>query len=157
MGKNQIIGSKNDMPWHLPNDLAHFQKVTTGHTIVMGRKTYESIGKPLPNRNNVVLTRQKGGFPKEVHIIHDINEVYKWDEQNPEEEIFIIGGGNIYKQALPFADRLYITKINHTFEGDTYFPSFSNNEWEITSKTKGIKDKNNPYDYEFLQYERKSK
>lgn len=153
MGKNNVIGLNNDMPWHLPNDLAHFKKVTTGHTIVMGRKTYESIGRPLPNRKNVVLTRQQNNFPEEVTIINELNDVYRWSEQS-EEEIFIIGGGHIYKQSLPFADRLYVTQINETFKGDTFFPEFSNDEWKLIAQTKGIKDENNPYDYDFLQYDR---
>lgn len=154
MGKNKSIGIDGDMPWHLPRDLSHFKKLTTGHTIVMGRKTYESIGKPLPKRKNVVLTRKQEGFSNEVQLIHHFHEVLNWNEKNPEKEIFVIGGGNVYKQALPFADRLYITKIDEVFAGDTFFPEFSTDEWKLQKKVKGKKDEKNPYDYYFLRYDR---
>lgn len=156
IGNNRAIGFKQDMPWTLPRDLAYFKKVTSGHTIVMGRKTFESIGRPLPNRKNLVLTRQKDfHFPEGVRLISSLDEVLRPDKNRPSEEIFIIGGGELYKQALPYADRLYITQINENFEGDTFFPSFSEEDWEIISKTPGIRDERNPYDYKFLIYERR--
>src|SRR5699024_11154585 len=155
MGSNRVIGADNDMPWSLPRDLAHFKKVTTGHTLVMGRKTFESIGRPLPNRRNVILTRQTNlQLPEEVEIISNLDTVFEWTRENPEEEIFIVGGGELYKQALAYANRLYITRINEDFEGDTFFPTFNKDEWKIVEKTQGITDQNNPYDYTFLTYER---
>lgn len=157
MGNNRVIGLNNDMPWHLPKDLAHFKKITIGHPIVMGRKTYESIGRPLPNRKNIILTRQESlELPEEVMTVSNLETVLKWSEENPEEEIFIIGGGNLYKQALPYADRLYITEINEDFDGDTFFPAFDQEEWEIVDETIGERDINNPYDFKFITYERRN-
>jgi|SRR5690625_1204377 len=157
MGNNRVIGLNNDMPWHLPKDLAHFKKITTGHTIVMGRKTYESIGRPLPNRKNIILTRQASlRFPEEVMTVSSLETVLKWNEENPEKEIFIIGGGNLYKQALPYADRLYLTEINEDFDGDTFFPAFDKLEWDVVDETIGERDINNPYDFKFITYERRN-
>lgn len=156
MDKNNVIGYNNGMPWDLPLDLQYFKEVTMGHTIVMGRKTFESIGRVLPGRKNVVLTRQQNiELPEDVVIIHDINEIYQWHEEKPEEEIFVIGGGELFKHVLPFADRLYITLIDHEFKGDTYFPSFNESEWDLIKKEKGEFNDENPYDYYFIQYDRK--
>lgn len=155
MDRNHVIGSNNDLPWHLPDDLRYFKETTTGHTIIMGRKTFDSIGRVLPNRKHVVLTRGNDEFPKEVKIIRDLEPIKLWNKDNPQEEYFVIGGGDIFKQVLPFADRLYITWIDEDFEGDTFFPDFSLDEWELTSKSKGKKDEKNPYDFYYLVYERK--
>lgn len=155
MDKNNVIGYKNDLPWHLPRDLKYFKEKTTGHTIIMGRKTFESIGRPLPNRRNIVVTRNKTFVQEGVEVIHDLATIWQLNDESPREELFIIGGAELYRQALPHADRLYITKIEETFEGDTYFPTFSEAEWELTKKEQGIQDENNPYEYYFLQYERK--
>ncbi|AIF43619.1 dihydrofolate reductase [Virgibacillus sp. SK37] len=154
MDKNHVIGHNNGMPWHLPKDLRFFKEKTTGQTIIMGRKTFDSMGGSLPNRKNVVISRNKK-LKNEVEVIHDLETVKEWNRQHPEQEFFVIGGGNIFKQALPFADRMYITWIDEEFEGDTYFPTFSDEEWNLTSKTKGEKNETNPYDYYFLQYDRK--
>lgn len=155
MDRNNVIGFENDMPWHLPNDLKYFKEKTTGHTIIMGRKTYDSIGRPLPNRKNVILTRQTTEFPNDVEVIHNIEEIYEWQKSHPNEELFVIGGGDIFKQVLPFADRLYITKIDEAFEGDTFFPEFSLSDWKLTTSIKGEKNSKNNYDYYFQQYDRK--
>ncbi|RKQ37617.1 dihydrofolate reductase [Oceanobacillus halophilus] len=155
MDKNRIIGANNDLPWHLPNDLKFFKQKTTGHTIIMGRKTFQSIGRALPNRRNVVLTKSKIDFPEGVEVIHDITTVLQWNKEQPEEEFFIIGGGNIFTQILPFADRMYITWIDEEFQGETYFPVFEEEKWNLSSKIKGEKDEKNRYDYYFLQYDRK--
>lgn len=155
MDRNQTIGAQNDLPWRLPNDLKFFKDKSTGNTIIMGRKTYESMGRPLPNRKNVVITRQYSDFPDEVDVINSIEVVINWNKENPGQELFVIGGGNIFKQILPYADRMYITWIDETFEGDTYFPEFKEEEWNLTSKDKGEKNNKNPYNYYFLQYDRK--
>lgn len=155
MGKNHVIGFENDMPWHLPGDLKYFKEKTTGHTIIMGRKTFDSIGRVLPNRRNVVLTRQEMDFPDGIEVIQDINLIYQWNKENSDQEFFVIGGGNLYEQVLPHADRMYITEIDESFHGDTYFPNFKADEWELTSKVQGEKTSTNPYDYSFLQYDRK--
>ncbi|HLS23961.1 MAG TPA: dihydrofolate reductase [Pseudogracilibacillus sp.] len=155
MDKNRVIGYKNDMPWHLPKDLQYFKERTTGHTIVMGRKTFESLGRVLPNRKHVVLTRTEANFPEEVTVLHSITSLLDYIEERKDEKIFIIGGGNLFSQMLPYVDRMYITEIDEVFEGDVYFPEFDKDEWKIISKEKGPKDQKNPYDYYYIVYERK--
>ena len=154
--RNNVIGYQNGMPWHLPQDLKFFKEKTTGNTIIMGRKTLESMNGPLPKRRNVVLTRNKDFALDGVEIIHDLSDVEHWNTAHPEEEYFIIGGGEIYEQALPVADRMYITRIDEEFPGDTFAPDFDEAAWELTEKEKGIKNEKNPYDYYFLQYDRKN-
>jgi len=154
MDKNRVIGLNNDLPWHLPKDLKFFKEKTIGNTIIMGRKTFDSIGRALPKRENIVLTRRTADFPAEVKVINNIDEIKKWNMDQPEKEYFVIGGAAIFEQVLPLADRMYITMIDETFKGDTFFPKFKEEEWELTSKIKGGKDENNPYDYYFLQYDR---
>lgn len=155
MDTNHVIGAKNDLPWHLPNDLKFFKAKTVGHTIVMGRKTYESIGRPLPNRRNIVITRSESAdLPKEVEVIHHLDDIKALEEENPSEEYFVIGGGSIFEQVIDYADRMYITLIKATFPGDTYFPAFNEKEWQLTKKEQGMQDDKNPYEYYFLQYDR---
>mgnify|MGYP001398705914 CR=1 FL=1 len=154
MDRNQVIGANNDLPWHLPNDLKFFKEKTTGRTIIMGRKTFDSIGRALPNRRNIVLSKSDIELPLGVELIQDINSILTMDKKNPEEELFIIGGGGIFEQILPFADRMYITLIEEEFNGDVFFPDFSLEMWKETSRVKGIKDEKNPYDYYFIQYDR---
>ncbi|WHY36955.1 dihydrofolate reductase [Bacillus velezensis] len=154
MDENRLIGKDNDLPWHLPDDLAYFKKVTTGHTIVMGRKTFESIGRPLPNRRNIVVTsRDESSFPGCI-TADSAEEVLKLILAD--EECFVIGGAQLYSALFPYADRLYMTKIHHVFEGDRFFPEFNEDEWELTSRKQGVKDEKNPYDYEYLVYEKKN-
>ncbi len=157
MDKNNVIGIKNDntMPWHLPKDLRYFKERTTGHTIIMGRKTFESLGRVLPNRKHVVLTRNDLTLPEEVDIVHDMSEVVQLAKEQPDNELFIIGGGTIFEQFLDYADKLYVTIIDEIFSGDVYFPTISSDEWEEISREKGERDEKNPYDYYFVQYARK--
>ncbi|MBO8155017.1 MAG: dihydrofolate reductase [Bacillaceae bacterium] len=155
MDKNQLIGKDNQLPWHLPEDLKYFKKTTLGHTVVMGRKTFESIGRPLPQRENVVMTRNKDFQAEGCAVIHSWDPVLEWNEEEPEREIFVIGGQGLFDKAIEFADRLYITRIDDEFEGDTYFPDFDDSDWKLVSKEKGIKDEKNPYDYYFCVYDRK--
>ncbi|MFA1820763.1 dihydrofolate reductase [Virgibacillus oceani] len=155
MDRNRVIGYKNDLPWHLPKDLRFFKEKTTGGTIIMGRKTFESIGRVLPKREHVVLTKQGINLPEEVKVISDVSTVMDLNRREPEKEFFVIGGGNIFSQVMPYADRMYITWIDEPFEGDTFFPDFSNEDWHLTSREKGETDEKNPYDYYFLQYDRK--
>ncbi|MEC2075924.1 dihydrofolate reductase [Metabacillus fastidiosus] len=154
MDRNRVIGVDNKLPWHLPADLAFFKRTTMGNPIVMGRKTFESIGKALPGRENVILTRDKTYEKEGCTIIHSVDDVEKFAEQT-EKEVFIIGGTEIFKQTFAIADRLYITFIDEEFTGDTFFPEFHNDEWELVSEEKGIKDEKNPYDYYFRVYDRK--
>ncbi|WP_449536640.1 dihydrofolate reductase [Ferdinandcohnia sp. Marseille-Q9671] len=153
MDKNQLIGKDNDLPWRLPADLAYFKRVTMGHPIIMGRKTYDSIGRPLPGRENIIVTRDKTYHAEGCKVIHSIEEIVTLSE-NTEQELFVIGGAEIFKEILPYSDRLYITEIEEEFEGDTYFPAFDKADWKVISKEKGIKDEKNQYDYTFLVYEK---
>lgn len=122
MSKNGVIGNNNDLPWGLKGDLKYFKEVTTGNTIVMGRKTYESIGKPLPNRKNIVLTRNDINI-EGVEIFNSVIEVLRYSYEYPNESVFVIGGAEIYDQFLPYADKIYITEIEEEIDGDTYFPN----------------------------------
>ena len=153
MDKNRVIGKDNQLPWHLPADLKFFKKVTMGHPIVMGRKTHESIGKPLPGRENIILTRNQTYKSEGCSVIHSVEELNRLVEEK-NEEVFVIGGAELFKATFAHVDRLYITKIEHEFEGDTYFPDFKESDWKIISQEKGIKDEKNPYDYSFIIYER---
>ncbi|WP_186577750.1 dihydrofolate reductase [Aquibacillus kalidii] len=155
MDQNRVIGYKNDLPWKLPNDLKFFKELTTSNVIIMGRKTFDSMGRPLPNRRNVIMTRDTSYKQPGCDVIHSIDTIIEWEKQNPEIEYFVIGGGNIFNQVLPYANRMYITLIEEAFPGDTFFPEFEEEEWNITKKEKGQKDEKNPYDYYFIQYDRK--
>jgi dihydrofolate reductase len=152
MDQNRLIGKNNDLPWHLPADMAYFKKTTTGHSVLMGRKTFESFGnKPLPDRKNIILTQNKSFTADNCEVIHSVEEAV---EHIAYDEFFVIGGSEIYKLFLPQADRLYITHIQAEFEGDAYFPQFNEEEWEVTSSIQGIVDEKNRYPHVFKVYER---
>lgn len=155
MDENRVIGYKNELPWHLPEDLKHFKRVTMGHPIIMGRKTFESIGRPLPGRENIIISRQEDYKKEGCRVMNSLEEVEELIGKKSADEYFVIGGAEIFKELLPLADRLYITFIHEEFEGDTLFPPFIMNEWELVSTEQGLKNDQNPYDYEFLVYERK--
>jgi dihydrofolate reductase len=154
MDQNRVIGKDNRLPWHLPADLAYFKKVTMGHAIIMGRKTFESIGRPLPGRENVIVTRNQSFQAEGCTVIHSIEEVCQFAAKR-NDEVFVIGGAELFRVTLPFAERLYVTKIEANFPGDTFYPAFDESEWQLVSYTKGKKDEKNPYDYAFIVYERK--
>lgn len=154
MDENRVIGYQNQLPWRLPEDLKFFKRVTIGHPIVMGRKTFESIGKPLPNRENIVLTREQGYRCEGCTVMNSMEEFREY-AKHKEEELFVIGGAEIFKEILPEADRLYLTMIHHQFEGDTFFPVFDIEKWDLQMREVGPKDEKNPYEYEFLIFERK--
>lgn len=147
-GKNRVIGSKNKLPWHLPADLKHFKEITIGHSIVMGRKTYESIGRPLPDRQNIIVTRQKEPEILGCTIAGSVEDAV--DKARP-PLVFIIGGGEIFRQSLEIADVVLATEIEHEFEGDVLFPELSNQWTEIYRETFKPDDKN-PYAYSFVTY-----
>lgn len=153
MDKNRVIGKDNDLPWRIPRELQYVKKITMGSPIVMGRKNYASIGRPLPGRRNIVLTRNKEFIAEGCEIAHSVEEVLNLC--NDEKEVFIFGGEEIYKLFLPLVDKLYLTKINYAFEGDTYFPEVDLNLWNEVSKEKGVTDDKNPYEYSFHVYEKK--
>ena len=154
MDENRVIGKENQLPWHLPADLQFFKKTTMGHPIAMGRKTHESIGKPLPGRENIIITRNNEYISEGCTVLYSVQELIHYAKQL-DEEVFIIGGAEIFKGTFPAADRLYITKIYDVFEGDTFFPEINMDEWKLIFKEKGIKDEKNRYDYEFFIYDRK--
>lgn len=154
MDKNRVIGKDNDMPWSLPRDLAFFMKETLGHTVVSGRKNFEAMRGPLRGRRNIVLTRNKEYSKEGAEIVHSKEEVLSLIRG--EEEVFIIGGEEIYRMFMQEADQLTLTLIDHEFEGDTYFPEVDSAIWEMTGSTPGITDENNPYRYEFTVWTRKS-
>ena len=155
IAKNNVIGKDNKLIWHLPEDLKRFKRLTTNHNIIMGRKTFESLGRVLPNRKHIVLCNDmKLDINDEnVEIMDNIDKLKEYEEA--EEENFVIGGATIYKLLLPKADKLYITKINQEFEGDVYFPEIDENVWKVVEIEKGIKDEKNPYDYEYVTYVKK--
>lgn len=152
--RNNVIGKDNKMPWTLPLDLAYFKKLTTGHIVVMGRKTFESMGKALPNRTNWIVTRDKSYLAEGCQKFYSIDEVLKASNT---DEIFIIGGEKLYSEFFPAADKLYITLIDESFIGDTYFPEIRGEDWNLVSKIKGEKNEKNPYDYYFMIYEKNNK
>ena len=154
MDKNRVIGKDNQLPWHLPEDLKFFKRVTMGHPIAMGRKTHESIGRVLPGRENIVITRQPDYRSEDCTVFYSVEDFVKKSHEQS-EEIFVIGGAEIFKETFPYADRLYITLIHDEFAGDTFFPEFNPSEWKLVTNEKGIKDVKNPYVYEFRLYEKR--
>ncbi len=155
IANNNVIGKDNKLIWHLPEDLKRFKKLTTGHTIIMGRKTFESIGRVLPNRKHIILCNDAtlNIQDENVEILSDISLLDKYIKS--EEENFVIGGATIYKLLMPYANKMYITQIHKSFEGDVYFPEIEKEKWEVTSKEQGLKDETNPYDYEYITYVRR--
>ena len=141
ISENNAIGKNNQLLWHLPADLKHFKEITTGHTIIMGRKTYDSIGKPLPNRRSIVITRSNDLVIEGVEVVNSLNEAIALCK--PDQEAFIIGGSEIYKQAMPYASTIHLTKVHQQYEADAFFPEISPIDWrEIDSVTYPADEKN---------------
>ena len=153
IANNNALGKDNDLIWHLPADLKRFKSTTTGHHIIMGRNTYESIGKPLPNRTSVIITRNPDYTAEGCIIVNSLEEAIKVTEND--DSPFIIGGAQIYAQALKIADKLDITKVHHSFDADVFFPKIDMNIWQETSRKYFSADEKNKYDYSFLTYEKK--
>ena len=158
VAQNGIIGGNNQLLWHLPADMKHFKTLTTGHTIVMGRKTYESIGRPLPNRVNVIISRnpdfKADGCTVVATLAEAINPsslITHYSLSTTSNTIFIIGGAEIYHQALPFTDKIYLTEVKASFEGDTYFPTLNPEEWQEIARNPHTADEKNLYDYDFVE------
>ncbi|MCQ2331216.1 MAG: dihydrofolate reductase [Paludibacteraceae bacterium] len=160
---NNAIGQKGDLLCHMPADLKHFKTITTGHPVLMGERTFYSLPKrPLPNRRNIVLTDNPAFAAEGVEVVHSIPEAQQLINDSPTHQLtdspetFIIGGGMVYRQFFPLADKLYITHIHHTFpDADTFFPEITADEWELVSEEKHQADENNPFDYSFCEYTRK--
>jgi dihydrofolate reductase len=154
MAKNRVIGRGGKIPWHLPADMRHFKEVTTGHPVIMGRKTYESIGRALPGRTNIVLSRNPEFAPVDAAVVPSFKEALKITEGAG--EIFIIGGQSLYEQALPAAQKIYLTLVDAEAEGDAFFPELDKSEWRVAHSERHIKDEKNPLGYTYLIYERKN-
>ena len=155
VAKNNVIGKDNKLIWHLPEDLKRFKRITTGHTIIMGRKTFESLGRVLPNRTHIVLSKDTD-FKVDDENVQVINDISLLGEYiSSEEENFVIGGASIYKLLMPYTSKMYITKINQEFEGDVFFPEIEEKDWGVVETQKGITDEKNVYDYEYVTYVRK--
>lgn len=161
LGLDREIGYKNQLLCDLPNDMKRFRQLTTGNIVIMGRKTFQSIGKPLPNRKNIILTHKpKSDFPSDVYVYHSVEDILRQYENYAEKqvEVFVIGGSSTYKQFLPYADRIYLTIINNKFpHADSYFPRISLDEWRVIEHIENKADDKNMYDYDFVTYERKTK
>jgi len=152
IGKNNELGKNNDLIWHLPADLKRFKKVTTGHTIIMGRNTFESIGKPLPNRKSIIITRNKEYQQEGCDVVYSLEEAIQLI--SGEESAFIIGGAQIYKEAIEkeIVDQLDITLVHENFEADVYFPKIDSQKWKQVSREDFSMDEKNTFKYSFLSY-----
>jgi dihydrofolate reductase len=149
---NGVIGRDNQLPWHLPADLRHFKQTTMGKPILMGRKTWESIGRPLPGRTNIVITRDSGYAAAGCVVVNSIDEALM--AAGSQHEIMLIGGAELYRQVLPRTDTIYLTRIHEDFEGDTVFPELSTSEWREVERTDQQPDENNPHAYSFIRLDR---
>lgn len=152
VAENGVIGDRNTLLWHISEDLKHFKRTTTGHPVVMGRKTFESLGRPLPNRTNVVITRQALELPgcTTAHSLEEALALFPADE-----EVFVIGGAQIYAAALPVADRFYLTRVEHPYEGDTRFPEWDEAAWRVVASEAHPCGADYPYPFVFETYERR--
>jgi dihydrofolate reductase len=153
--RNNVIGKNNDLVWHLPADLKHFKKTTHGHYVIMGRKTFESLGRPLPGRLNIIITRNRDLFIEGAIVLANMQEALDLAESQHQQLVFILGGGEIYRQTMDQADVMFITEIHHEFEGDTHFPDISDRIWDEAERFDFPADDENPYPYSFVKYIRR--
>ena len=154
MSKNRVIGRDNQIPWHLPSDLKFFQRTTTGHHVIMGRKNYLSMGKPLANRTNIVITRNPFFISSGCTVVHSLEEALSVAHQAKEEEAFIIGGGEIYQLAMHLLDRIYLTTIDTVVEGDVFFPEFDLRDWKLVKEDAFLPDHKNAYAFVIQVFDR---
>ena len=152
--ENNALGIDNDLLWHLPDDFKRFKNLTSGHKIIMGRKTFETFPKPLPNRTHIIITRDTSYVPKFPHciVVHSMEEALKRTEK--ESLSFIIGGGEIYNLGLPYANKIELTRIHAGFEADTFFPEIDKNQWKLVTEVYHPKDERHQYDFTYMTYER---
>jgi dihydrofolate reductase len=151
--ENNALGKNNELVWHLPNDFKRFKNLTSGHHIIMGRKTFESFPRPLPNRTHVIITRSKDYAPEGCIVVNSMEEAIAACPQ--EEDIFIIGGGEIYQLGLPFTDKIELTLVHHAFEADTFFPNIETEIWTLQQAEKHLKDDKHQFDYTYQTFVRK--
>ena len=152
---NRVIGKDNDIPWYLPADLKYFKKTTLNHHVIMGRKSFQSIGKPLPKRTNIIITRNPYFIASHCLVARSLEEALELAYDNGEKEAFIIGGGEIYRQSIPLLDKLYLTEVEVAPEGSVYFPELDWEEWTLISEEAHQADEKNEYNYVFKVFERK--
>ena len=159
MAKNHVIGINNNLPWHLSEDLKYFKRVTMGKPIIMGRKTFESIGRPLPGRTNIVITRNENYQAEGIKVVHSLKAAMELCNSiaviDGSDEAMVIGGAELYTQALPLADYLYLTEVHADVQGDAYFPDFNRNDWQEIGRDNFKAVEPNPYDYSFTVLEKK--
>ncbi len=156
VSKNGVIGKNNEVPWYLPEDIKFFKRTTLNHHVIMGRKTLESIVNPLPKRTNIVITRDPFFIATNVIVTHTIEEALEFAATNAEEEVFILGGGEIYKISMPYLDKLYLTEVDIEIpDGEAHFPEVNWEEWQLTSEDPHLPDDKNEFAYNFKIYERK--
>ncbi|MFD2574306.1 dihydrofolate reductase [Spirosoma soli] len=156
VAQNRVIGRNNDLPWHLPDDFAFFKRKTSHHPIIMGRKSLESLGKPLPNRTNIVITRNQDLSHQGVTVVHTLDDAITAAKAVNQKEIFVIGGAEIYALALPIATTMYLTEIHKPYDGDSYFPEFNKEDWQEVSRQTHSADERHEVAFDFVEYERKS-
>lgn len=153
--EDNAIGKDNQLLWHLPRDLKFFKKITTGHTVIMGRKTYDSVGKPLPNRRNIVISRQLGLEIPGCEVVASVAEaMHLVAEQEVDRDAYIVGGAEVFRQTLSLSDRIYLTRVHHRFDADTYFPKLDVSAWKLISREDHPQDEKHKYAFSFLVYER---
>lgn len=150
--ENNALGKDNDLVWHLPDDFKRFKKLTTGHNIIMGRKTFESFPNLLPNRTHIIITRQPDYKAEGAIIVHSLEDALKQVKDDPQP--FVIGGGEIYKQAMEIADKIELTRVHGTFEADTFFPELDTTQWNLIASEHHEKDERHAYAFTYLTYER---
>lgn len=156
MGENRVIGAEGDLPWYLPKDLKRFKEKTIGHPVIMGRKTFNSLGgKPLKNRTNIILTRRKDFKVEGAKVVSSIDDAIEIASETDPNEIFIIGGGEIYKATLSITDKIYLTIVHSSFEGDTFFPEIDEQEWQTTEDEYFEADEKHSHSFTFRTLERK--
>lgn len=153
MDKNRVLGLKNDIPWHIPHDLKRFKKITSGHTVIMGRKTFESLPGPLPKRRNVIITSRKDYIAPGIEVVKSIEDAIRIADKN--QENFVVGGADIYEQFLPFADKLYLTHIDAEFEGDIYFPEIDYSNWKLVEEEYHVTDDEKKIPFSYKTYVRR--
>ena len=154
VSENNMIGKNNQLLWHLPNDLKFFKNTTWGGVVIMGRKTFESVNKPLPGRTNIVITKQPDWNAENVIVASSISDAIQKAKDLNFKEIFIIGGGEIYKESLSLADKIYLTRVHTSIEGDTFFPELQSDEWKLMSNKDFTTDEKHAFDYSFQEWER---
>jgi dihydrofolate reductase len=152
MADNRAIGKGNELLWHLPDDFKHFKAITMAKPILMGRKTYQSIGRPLPGRKNIVVTRDAAFTADGVLVVNSIDAAL--DAAKDDAEVMVIGGASFYQQMLPLADRLYVTRVHHRFDADTFFPEIDADQWRLVEQTEHAADERHAFSFSFIEYQK---